>query len=172
MFTVLIVLALIGSVVAFFILRSGETLRFETTSSTRQITMAAVGLVATKRRWLTISQGDGSANFSYHRGANKVVLVLLLLCFVLPGFVYWILSGRKESLAVNTEEQGGSMSIVQVSSNGWRGKVAGRALRTRLGLAPGTNASIISPPASPMTGGSAAGAQPAMTRQSGNMPLR
>src|SRR5450830_1596739 len=70
-------LIVVGSIVAFVKLNSGEALRFETTSSARQITMTAVGLVATKRKWNTLSQGDGSANFAYHRGTNKLILMLL-----------------------------------------------------------------------------------------------
>jgi hypothetical protein len=135
-------LIVVGSIVAFVKLNSGEALRFETTSSARQITMTAVGLVATKRKWNTLSQGDGSANFAYHRGTNKLILVLLLVFFVVPGIVYWILSGKKESLAINTEEHPGGMTIVQIASNGWRGKAAGRALRSQIGLAPGTSAAV------------------------------
>lgn len=139
---VLFLLILVGSIVAFVKLRSGEVLRFETTSSVRQVTMTAVGLVATKRKWNTLSQGDGSANFAYQRGTNKLILVFLLLFFLFPGILYWILSGKKESLAVNTEEHAGGMTVVQIASNGWRGKAAGRALRSQIGLAPGTSAAV------------------------------
>jgi hypothetical protein len=127
-----------GSIYAYAKLRAGEVLRFETTSTPRQVTMTAVGLVATKRRWATLSQGDGSANFTFHKGANKLLLVIGLLFFLLPGIIYAILAGKKEALAINTEEVGTSMTVVQISSNGWRGKSAGRALRGQIGLAVGS----------------------------------
>jgi hypothetical protein len=141
--TIIFLLVLVGSIVAYYKLKSGEVLRFETTSTPRQVTMTAVGVVATKRRWATLSQGDGSANFNYARGANKLVLVIGFLFFIVPGIVYWILSGKKESLSVNTEEIGSGMTVVQITSNGWRGKSAGQAVRAQLGLAPGTAASIV-----------------------------
>jgi hypothetical protein len=48
--SVLIVLILIAAVVAFFILRSGENLRFETSSDPHRVVMAAVGIIGAKRR--------------------------------------------------------------------------------------------------------------------------
>jgi hypothetical protein len=133
-----------GSIYAYMKLKAGEVLRFETTSSPRQVTMTAVGLVATKRRWATLSQGDGSANFTFQKGANKLVLLVGLFFFLVPGIIYAILAGKKEALAVNTEELGDGMTVVQISSNGWRGKSAGRALRGQVGLAVGAVAATTS----------------------------
>jgi hypothetical protein len=134
----IIAIALIGSIVAYFVLKSGETIRFETSSTPRQITMGAVGLVAGKRRWQTLSQGDGSANFVYHKGPNKLIALIGLLFFVLPGLFYIIIAGKKEALAVNTEDSTAGITVVQVTSNGWRGKVAGRAVRNQFALAAGS----------------------------------
>jgi hypothetical protein len=134
--TWLILLVLVGSVVGFVMLKRGETLRFETPSTPRQVTMASVGLVATKRRWQTLSQGDGSANFVYHKGPNKLIALIGLLFFLVPGIVYIVLAGKKEALSVNTDDSTVGMTVVQVASNGFRGKFAGRALRAQLGVAP------------------------------------
>jgi hypothetical protein len=142
-FFLFFVIACGGSIYAYVRLRAGEVLRFETTSAPRQVTMTAVGLVASARRWATVSQGDGSANFTYAKGPNKFLLVIGFLFFLVPGIVYAILAGKKESLAVNTEEIG-DMTVVQIASNGWRGKRAGRTLARQLALAPGSVAATAS----------------------------
>jgi len=134
----LIVIVVVAAIVAYFMFKRGETIRFETSSNPRQVTMAAVGLVATKRRWQTLAQGDGSANFVYHKGPNKLVALVGLLFFVVPGIIYIVLAGKKEALAVNTDDSVSGMTVVQVASNGFRGKFAGRALRAQLGLAAGS----------------------------------
>jgi hypothetical protein len=119
-------------------LKSGETIRFETSSTPRQVTMGAVGAVSTKRRWQTIGQGDGAANFVYHKGPNKLIALLGLLFMIVPGIVYMVLAGKKEALAVNTDDSTVGMTVVQVVSNGFRGKSAGRAIRSQFGLAAGS----------------------------------
>lgn len=139
---VLVLLVIGGAIAAFVMLRRGEVVRFETTAVQQQVIMAAVGILASKRRWNTLSQSESSANFTYQRGANKLLLVFLLLFFIVPGIVYWVLSGRKEAVAITTEATGPSMTVVQISSNGWRGKSAGRALRSQVGLAPASVASV------------------------------
>lgn len=48
--TVLILLVVLAAIVAFFMLRSGETLRFETSTEPHRVVMAAVGIVGAKRR--------------------------------------------------------------------------------------------------------------------------
>jgi hypothetical protein len=126
---VLIVLVLIASVVAFFMLRSGENLRFETSSDPHRVVMAAVGIVGAKRRWEIMAQGDHSGNFNYHRRPKILVAIILLLCFVIPGIVYVLLAGKRESLVVNIDAGTAGMTVVQVTSNGFRGKAAGRALQ-------------------------------------------
>src|SRR5664279_869478 len=136
--TWLIVIVVIAAIVAYVMFKRGETIRFETSSNPRQVTMAAVGLVATKRRWQTLAQGDGWANFVYHKGPNKLVALVGLLFFVVPGIIYIVLAGKKEALAVNTDDSVSGMTVVQVASNGFRGKFAGRALRAQLGLAAGS----------------------------------
>jgi hypothetical protein len=135
---VLFIIAIIAAIAAYVYLKSGETIRFETSSTPRQVTMGAVGLIATKRRWQTIGQGDGAVNFVYQKGANKLIALIGLICFVAPGIVYLVLAGKKEALAVNTDDSTVGMTVVQASSNGWRGKSAGRALRGQFGLAPGS----------------------------------
>jgi len=131
-------IAIAGAIAAYFFLKKGETIRFETSSTPRQVTMGAVGLIATKRRWQTIGQGDGAATFVYQKGPNKLIAFILLCFFLLPGIIYLVLAGKKEALAVNTDDSTAGMLVVQVSSNGWRGKSAGRALRAQFGLAAGS----------------------------------
>lgn len=138
MTSVLVLIAIAGAIAAYFALKSGETMRFETSSTPRQVTMGAVGLIATKRRWQTIGQGDGAVNFVYQKKANPVIALIGLFFFVVPGIVYLVLAGKKEALAVNTDDSTAGMTVVQASSNGWRGKSAGRALRAQFGLAPGS----------------------------------
>jgi hypothetical protein len=132
MASVLIILILIAAVVAFFVLRSGETLRFETSAEPQEIIMAAIGLVGSKRHWQTVNQSTHSVTFRYRKGANMLVALILLLCFLIPGILYLVLAGKNESLALNIN-QAASGTVVQITSNGYRGKSAGRALRQQVG---------------------------------------
>ncbi len=136
--SVLIILILIAAVVAFFVLRSGEALRFETSADPHRVIMAAVGIVGAKRRWQTMSQSTHGANFQYHKGPNVLIALILLLCFLVPGIVYILLAGKRESLVVNVDSATAGMTVVQVTSNGHRGKVAGRALRRQVSLPAGS----------------------------------
>jgi hypothetical protein len=135
--SVLIVLILIAAVVAFFILRSGENLRFETPSDPHRVIMAAVGIVGAKRRWQTMTQSDHEANFQYHKRPKVLVAIILLLCFLIPGIVYMLLAGKRESLVLTTDSGTAGMTIVQITSNGYRGKAAGRALQRQVSVPAG-----------------------------------
>lgn len=142
----LLVLAIIGGTIyAYVKLKSGEVLRFETTSTPRQVTMAATGILAAKRKWETLSQGDGSAQFTYAKKPNWALVIICAITII--GFpiavLYALLAGKKEALSVNTEE-GSGMTVVQIASNGGRGKSAGRELRDRVGMAPASVASVAS----------------------------
>jgi len=143
--SVLIVLILIAAVIAFFMLRSGETLRFETSADPHRVIMAAIGIVGTKRRWHTMSQSDHGANFQYRKGPNVLVAIILLLCFLIPGIVYIVLAGKRESLVVNVDGATRGMAVVQVTSNGYRGKSAGRTLRGQVSVPPGAVAAGMMP---------------------------
>jgi hypothetical protein len=134
---ILLLCVCLGSIVAFRMLRSGETIRFETSAVPRQIVMAAVGIVAGRRHWQTLSQGDTGASFRYDRGPNKLIALALLLCFLVPGIVYLVLAGKRESLALYIDDSLPGMTVVQLTSTGFRGKAAGRALRRQIGLVPG-----------------------------------
>jgi hypothetical protein len=141
----LLLLLMIGAAIfAYFKLKSGEVLRFETTATPRQVTMAAVGIIGARRKWATMSQGDGAVQFSFHKRPRWWLVVLLGITLV--GFpiaiVYALLAGKTEALAVNTDDSTDGMTIVQIASNGWRGKSAGRALRHEVGLAPAAIASM------------------------------
>jgi len=134
---VLIVLVLIAAVVAFFMLRSGENLRFETSSDPHRVIMAAVGIVGAKRRWEIMAQSDHSAHFRYHKRPKILVATILLLCFLIPGIVYVLLAGKRESLIVNIDSRTAGMTVVQITSNGRRGKTAGRALQRQVSVPAG-----------------------------------
>ncbi|MGD1058318.1 MAG: hypothetical protein ABR992_13000 [Solirubrobacteraceae bacterium] len=134
---VLIVLVLIAAVVAFFMLRSGENLRFETSLEPHRVVMATVGIVGAKRRWATVAQTNYSANFRYHKRPKIFVAVILLTCFLIPGIVYLILAGKRESLIVNIDSGTTGMTVVQITSNGFRGKAAGRDLRRQVSVPAG-----------------------------------
>lgn len=135
--SVLIVLILIAAVVAFFVMRSGENLRFETSSDPHRVIMAAVGIVGAKRRWQTMAQSDHGANFQYHKGPNVLVAIILLLCFVIPGIVYVLIAGKRESLVLTIDSGTAGMTVVQITSNGFRGKAAGRALQRQVSVPAG-----------------------------------
>lgn len=135
--SVLIVLILIAAVVAFFVMRSGENLRFETSSDPHRVIMAAVGIVGAKRRWQTMAQSDHGANFQYHKGPNVLVAIILLLCFVIPGIVYVLIAGKRESLVLTIDSGTAEMTVVQITSNGFRGKAAGRALQRQVSVPAG-----------------------------------
>lgn len=133
--SVVVILLLIGATVAYFMLRSGETLRFETSADPHNVIMTAVGLVGTKRRWQAVSQTESGASFQYRKGPNVLVAVILLLCFIIPGILYVVLAGKRESLVVGVGAGGSDKAIVQVTSNGFRGKSAGRTLQRSVGVA-------------------------------------
>ncbi len=132
--SVLIVPILIAAVVAFFMLQSGENLRFETSSDPHRVVMAAVGIVGAKRRWEIMAQSDRTANFKYHKRPKILVAIILLLCFLIPGLVYVVLASKRESLVVNIDSGTAGMTVVQITSNGFRGKAAGRALQRQVSL--------------------------------------
>lgn len=139
--TVLISLfVLIGSIVAFVLLRSGENLRFETPTDPRRIVMATVAIVATKRNWQVICQSDDGATLRYHRRPNALIAVILLCVFLIPGIVYLVLAGKRESLVLNVYRDGAGLTVAQLTSNGFRGKFAGRALAQQVSVQAGTMA--------------------------------
>ncbi len=132
-------LTLTAGVVAFLLLRSGENLRFESPADPRRIMMAAVAIVATKRHWQVVTQSESSASFRYHRRPKALIAVVLLFFFLVPGIVYMVLAGKRESLVLNIycDEAG---TVAQLSSNGFRGKFAGRALARQVSVRAGTMA--------------------------------
>lgn len=70
--------------------------------------------------------------FGYHKKPSKLIAFVLLCCFLVPGIVYLVLAGKKESLSVSTTSHTGGDTVVQVVSNGSRGKGAGRRMRAQL----------------------------------------
>lgn len=139
-FVLISLLVLIASIVAFFLLRSGENLRFESSSDPRRIVMAAVAIVATKRHWQVLAQSDNGASFRYHRRPKALVAVVLLFFFLIPGIVYMVLAGKRESLILNIYSDEAGTTVAQLSSNGFRGKFAGRALARQVSVCAGTMA--------------------------------
>jgi hypothetical protein len=133
-------LVLTASGVAFFFLRSGENLRFETPAEPHRIVMAAVAIIATKRNWQVMAQCDEGASFRYHRRPNALIAVVLMLFFLIPGIVYLVLAGKRESLVLNIYSDTTGMTVAQLTSNGFRGKFAGRALAQQVSVRAGTMA--------------------------------
>jgi hypothetical protein len=134
---VIAVLVIVAAIVVFALLRRGEILRFETSAQPQEIINAAVSLVGTKRRWSTLATSESSVTFAYHKKPAKLLALIFLLMFIIPGIVYLALAGKRESLAVSATPQAQG-TVVQVTSNGSRGKSAGRALRAQLGVSPQT----------------------------------
>ncbi|HEV7938484.1 MAG TPA: hypothetical protein VGP18_10735 [Solirubrobacteraceae bacterium] len=128
----------IASIVVFFLLRSGENLRFETPVDSRHIVMATVAIVATKRHWQVMVQSDDGASFRYHRRPKALVALVLTVCFLIPGIVYMVLAGKRESLVLNIYSDKTGMTIAQLTSNGFRGKAAARALARQISVQAGT----------------------------------
>jgi hypothetical protein len=126
-------------------LRSGENLRFESPSDPRRIVMAAVAIVATKRHWQVLAQSDTGASFRYHRRPKALLAVVLLFFFLIPGIVYLALAGKRESLLLNIYNDNAGMTVVQLTSNGFRGKSAGRALAHQVSVQAGTMALGVGP---------------------------
>ncbi len=133
-------LVVVLSAVVFAMLKSGENVRFETPVEPRRIVMAAVAIVATKRHWQVMAQGEDGASFRYERRPKALIAVVLLLVLVIPGIVYMVLAGKRESLVLNVYEDRTGMTVAQVSSNGFRGKFAGRALARQVSVRAGTMA--------------------------------
>lgn len=140
--TLLFLLVVVGSIIAYVMLRRGELLRFQTSAAPQEVINTTLSLVATRRRWATVGTTETSATFSYHRGPRPLVAIPLFLLFIIPGILYLVLAGKRESLSVTGSPQGGA-TTVQIASNGWRGKGAGRELRSQLGVAPGAATSQV-----------------------------
>jgi hypothetical protein len=104
--SVIVALLLIASAV-FLVVRVGsdETLSFETTADPHRVITALVGLLATKRRWQTVSQSEHGAHF-----------------------VHVALTRRRQSLLLSVAGTG-DITFVRVAASGRRGRAAARALR-------------------------------------------
>ncbi len=139
-------LALIGSAVAVVILRRGEALRFETQAAPSQAVMAATASIATSRRWSVTHQTDNAVTFVYAKRPSKLIAFFLLWFFLLPGIVYLVLAGKKEVLTLQLDRSTGT-TVVQLTSNGFRGKSAGRGIRSQIGVMTGTTAQANALPA-------------------------
>ncbi|MGH2879024.1 MAG: hypothetical protein ACRDK4_05380 [Solirubrobacteraceae bacterium] len=135
--SVLLVLILIAAAVTFFMLRSGENLRFETSADPYRVIVAAIGIVSAKRCWEITAQSERGANFKYHKQPKVLVAILLLLCFFIPGIVYVFLAGKRESLVLSIDTGTSGPTVVQITSNGFRGKAAGRALARQISVPAG-----------------------------------
>lgn len=133
-----ILLACAVSIYAYVQLKKGEVLRFETLATPEQVVMHAVGQVGTGKRWATVSQTPTNVAFSYKKNPNIFAVIVLLLLGIIPGIVYWVLRSKKESLNVMIVANPSGNTQVQVTSNGYQGKSAGRLIRDAAGVAPGS----------------------------------
>jgi hypothetical protein len=127
-------LAVTGSIVAVALMGKGEVKQFESSACPQEVINSAVTLLGTHKRWAVAMAGESTGTFSYHRRPSKIVAFVLLLFFIVPGIVYLALAGKKESFTVSATPRVGSRTLVQATSNGWRGKSAGRQLESQLGV--------------------------------------
>ncbi len=127
-----VLIVIIASIGAFVVFMRGETLRFETGARPQQILMQANSEVGTKKRWTVNGQSEHNVAFSYHKGPNKLIALILLLLFLIPGLVYLVLAGKRESLNIMFDVRPDGTTQVQTTSNGFRGKMAGRSLRAAI----------------------------------------
>jgi hypothetical protein len=134
-----ITLVLIGAVVALVILRKGEAARFETQAAPSQVIMAATAAVATGKRWSVAHQTDNSVTFTYAKGPNKLIALIGLCFFFVPGIVYIMLAGKKETLSFLVDRSTGN-TLVQAVSNGYKGKFAAREVMKQMAVGTGTTA--------------------------------
>jgi hypothetical protein len=132
-------LVFVGAIAALVLLRKGEALRFETQAAPSQVIMAATAAVGTGKRWSVAHQTDNSVTFNYVKKPSKLIALVGLVFFLLPGIVYLVLAGKKETLSFMLDRSTGN-TIVQATSNGYKGKFAARGVRTQLGVAVGTTA--------------------------------
>src|ERR1035441_323445 len=118
MIGILFLVAAGGSIYAYVKLKSGEIIRFETTSTPRQVSMTAVSVVGVRRHWTTLSQGDGAANFTFVTRPSKL-LIAFLIVFIFPiplAILYALIAGKHEALTVNADDTlTAGMTVVQVS---------------------------------------------------------
>lgn len=96
--------------------------------------------------------------------------MVAFLMVVLIGSVFCV---RAAEVRRSAQKVGNGMTIVQASSNGWRGMSAGRALRTQVAVAIGSSATLavggdaaVVAPAQPVLEAAPASGQPSPTQAS------
>jgi hypothetical protein len=137
--TFFILLVVIAAIAALVVLRKGEAARFETQAAPSQVIMAATAAVGTGKRWSVTHQTDNSVTFNYVKKPSKLIALIGILFFFVPGVVYLMLAGKKETLSFMIDRSTGN-TIVQATSNGYKGKAAARGVRQQLAVAVGTSA--------------------------------
>ena len=146
LFAVLIVGVFVGApIYLYVVMRQGEILRFETLATPDEVMMTGVGQVGTARGWATVTQTPSNVALSYVRTPNILVAVLLFMtCVGIPAAaVYWQILSKKESLNIMMGDSPTGNTRIQITSNGWKGKRAGQAVRDAIGVAPGTTVSEV-----------------------------
>lgn len=164
----LIVIAFLALFIGFPIyayvnFRKGEVLRFETLASPDEVMMTVVGQIGTGRGWATVTQSPTNVAMTYVRQPNILIAAILFVTCVgiMPAVIYWWLMSKKETLNVMIGNTPTGNTRLQVTSNGWKGKRSGQALRDAVGLAPGAVVTAVENDA-PAVPGAAPQAQPAI----------
>lgn len=177
LFVLVFIAAVVAPIVAVVFLRKGEVLRFETLASPDEVMMNSVGQVGTARGWATVTQTQSNVAMTYVRQPNILIVVILFLTCVgiMPAVVYWWLASKKESLNILMSSSPTGNTRVQVTSNGWKGKRAGQAVKDAVGVAPGAAVTsednevppipLDQPPATPALPSGAGPQPPAPARQ-------
>lgn len=128
---VFFLVAIIGSIVALVMLKSGETARFETSATPQEVLNTAMATAGAGRRWSTLNASESVCTFSYYRKPRLLIGIPLLFFFLIPGIIYFIIAGKTESLSVSTMPIGNGFQV-QAVSNGFRGKQIGRTIRRKI----------------------------------------
>ena len=109
-----------------------KPLQLEVPGSPRQVLMTVVADVGRRRHWHLVSQGNDGATFRFYKGPNMLLALGLMVCFVLPGLVYLIISRKSETLTVMVGPAANSQTKVQITANGGYGRGVAKQLERRL----------------------------------------
>jgi len=133
----LALITVVGSIVGVMVLKRGENLRFETSATAQEVVNVALATAGTGRRWSVLAATDRTATFAYQKKPSLLIGFVLLWFFLVPGILYLVFAGKREALSVSVTTSGTGQQV-QVVSNGFRGKLAGRAVRRQVTVAGAT----------------------------------
>lgn len=93
----------------------------------QSVGMTATAVIGGQRHWHVVGQTEGQTIFRYERKPNAFAALLLLFLFVIPGIVYLLVAGERETLTVTAlADNDDETAAVQIATNGVRSKAAAR----------------------------------------------